>query len=84
MAPKKSKSSRRRHSGGTSEIQGRAGESLPAREKALVGKSEEWEREDDSASQSNPGQPPEKVIEIEYESGPGSRFQREGRGIPRK
>lgn len=69
------------------DLHGRAGESLPARERATVGNEPDWERAETSAPpeaetrgrrrQGNP------VVEIEYERGPGSHFQVEGRGRPR-
>ncbi|HET7626041.1 MAG TPA: hypothetical protein VFM25_12330 [Verrucomicrobiae bacterium] len=73
-------------------LQGRAGGTLPSREKTVVGHAREWERENETpALKVQKNQTSEnraiprsrrraKEIEIEYEYGPGSRFQREGRG----
>lgn len=73
-------------------LQGRAGGTLPSREKTVVGRAREWERENETpASKVQKTQMTEnraiprsrrraKEIEIEYEYGPGSRIQREGRG----
>lgn len=56
------------------EVHGRGGESLPSRERALVG------REQEGTAGGSRRMAKDQVIEIEYERGPGSRFQIEGRG----
>jgi len=64
------------------ELHGRGGESLPSREATLVGR----ERDEGAggAARSQRRAAKDQVIEIEYERGPGSRFQIEGRGgVPR-
>jgi hypothetical protein len=71
------------------EVHGRAGESLPTREHAMVGQEQDWKRADDERSRiSQPtsktsggrGRKQNQIVDIEYEHGPGSRFQIEGRG----
>jgi hypothetical protein len=78
--------------GASGKLQGRAGGTLPSREKTVLGRSKEWEREDETPASrvqkvkagENRAIPRSKKrakeIEIEYEYGPGSRIQREGRG----
>jgi hypothetical protein len=75
--------------GGSLEIHGRAGESLPVREKTRLGNEPDWDRNvpESPAQKVSPSRrklsartPTGRVIEIEYERGPGSRFQVEGRG----
>jgi hypothetical protein len=66
------------------QMQGRAGESLPVREKTVVG-NEHWEHADEPSARKKPNAAKDKIIEIEYERGPGSKFEMEGLGRkPRK
>ncbi|HEU5124529.1 MAG TPA: hypothetical protein VFW05_10750 [Verrucomicrobiae bacterium] len=62
------------------QMQGRAGESLPSREETVVGRDEHWEHEDESITRKKSKIPKDKFIEIEYERGPGSKFEMEGLG----
>lgn len=63
-------------------MQGRAGESLSSHEETFVGSSEDWEHEDVNKSHRKPRS--EKIMEMEYERGPGSKFEIEGRGSKRR
>lgn len=73
------------------EVHGRAGESLSTHEQALVGREPDWQRDENKTSRNSGGDRSagtrsarNQIIEIEYERGPGSRFQVEGRGaVPR-
>ena len=70
------------------EVHGRGGESLPSRERAMVGQEQDWERAENEPARvsgqrvgkARSGPRKNKIVEIEYERGPGSRFQIEGRG----
>jgi len=71
------------------EMHGRAGESLPSHEQTVVGHEQDWERAEDGKPMiphERKGASPRRarkqneIVEIEYERGPGSRFQIEGRG----
>jgi hypothetical protein len=78
--------------GSREEIQGRAGESLPHRQKVVVGNDRDWERagRDDAEPKKRPRvrrpaatrkkHDKKSVVETAYERGPRSRFQIEGRG----
>jgi hypothetical protein len=69
------------------ELHGRGGEALPTHERAIVGQDDDWEHESAAeqprARTARGARSQKRSIEIEYERGPGSRFQREGRGEPR-
>ena len=67
------------------ELQGRGGESLPSHEKTILGDEQDWEREDDegrgpTARRAPSGGRKPHVTEVEYERGPGSKFDIEGQG----
>src|SRR5215471_14908584 len=83
---------RRLHSAGEQELQGRAGESLSAHEPTFIGNEPDkhWEYHEGShkpqRETKEPGvNPPRRtgrrrIAEIEYERGPRSKHQIEGRG----
>ena len=82
----------RRIEGGERELQGRAGESLPIHEPTFIGNEPDkhWEyhqghkpqKESKDTDVNPPRQTsrPRQIVEIEYERGPGLKFQIEGRG----
>jgi hypothetical protein len=69
------------------ELQGRAGHALPAHERTVLGREQEWERANDEANSSMTAAVRSahgsNVSEMEYERGPGSKFDIEGRGVAR-
>ena len=69
------------------ELQGRAGHALPTHEKTVIGSEQEWERDSGEANSSitaaSRSAHGSNVSEMEYERGPGSKFDIEGRGVAR-
>jgi hypothetical protein len=70
---------------GDQELQGRAGEPLPIQESVITEAAREWDTESNILQKSKAGRGKEStrtgwvMHEIEYERGPGSRFQVKGR-----